>query len=246
MSQKRRISFHPYTSIDVEGNRLAVDDCQGIHCCLLLGFFFSAAPRGGIMIAPDDCGEFEALAVVWPLLVEQMIGWSSVEFLLRHLLKQRFVVSCVSRLGDFLDFAVEVIEDEFLGWLQTAVEIHRADERLVDVRQEIGWYRGLKVHSLAEEEKVTEIQEAAQASASAPADDCRLELGEVPLLLVGKAQIELFAANQAEHGIPEKFQPFVGIRARIGTGGVRKGRPQQVGPAEAIADRALAHLQDFS
>jgi hypothetical protein len=69
------------------------------------------------MIPPDYRGELEALAVVRPLLVEQMIRGGSVEFLLRDLLQQGFVVSRVCGLGDFLDFGIEVFEDEIFGRL---------------------------------------------------------------------------------------------------------------------------------
>ena len=73
----------------------------------------------------------------------------------------------------------------------------------------------------------------------------RLDLGQVAFLVVGKAQVELFTRHQAEDGVAEEFQAFVGGEAGVGAGGVGQGGAEQFGLAEMVADRVLALFQNL-
>ena len=101
------------------------------------------------------------------------------------------------------------------------------------------------VHALAQEQEIAEVELPADAGAGAPADDDRLDLGQVAFLVVGKAQVELFAGDQAEHGVAEEFQAFVGGEAGIGAGSVRQAGPEQIRLAKAVADGVLAFFQNL-
>ena len=78
-----------------------------------------------------------------------------------------------------------------------------------------------------------------------PADHDRLDLGQIAFLIVRKTQVELFARHQAQHGVAEELQAFVGGQARVGAGGVREGGAEQFGLAEVVADGVLAFFQNL-
>ena len=140
-----------------------------------------------------------------------------------------------------VDFRLQILEDEPAGRLESAVQVNGGHQGLKNVRQQIGRHHRVDDHAFAEKQKFSEVQQAANASAGAPANDHRLDLGKVPFLIFGKALKELFAGDQAQHGVAQEFQAFVGGQAGVGTGGVRQRGAQKLRLAKLIADRFLGH-----
>src|SRR5947209_1184892 len=102
-------------------NWLAVDFGQSVHCGLLLGFLFVAAPGGRIVMPADDRRDLEALAVVGSLFVQELVKRGGAELALRDLLEQRFEVASVRFLDDVIDLRLQILKDEPGGRLQAAV-----------------------------------------------------------------------------------------------------------------------------
>src|SRR5207249_1523579 len=102
-----------------------------------------------------------------------------------------------------------VLKDKLFGRVEAAVKINGCHERLVHVRQQTGGHHGVEVHSLAQEEKIAEVEKPANVSAGAAADHHRFDLGEIAFLIVGKTQEELFAGDQTQDGVAQEFEPLV-------------------------------------
>src|SRR5207302_1894888 len=80
----------------------------------------------------------------------------------------------------------------------TAVEIDRADQRFVNVGQQVRRHDRLIVHPFAQEEILPQVEQSADAGTGPPADNGGLDLGHLPFLIIRKAEIELLAADQPE------------------------------------------------
>jgi hypothetical protein len=81
------------------------------------------------------------------------------------------------------------------------------------------------VHAAAEDEVFAQVERLGEAGAGASADDDRLDLGEVAFLVIGEAEVELLAGDQAEDRVAEELHPLVRRQARVGPGGVRQRTP---------------------
>ena len=74
----------------------------------MLRFFFVAAPGGLVAGLADLCRHFEALAVVGPFFVEQLVGRGRAVLTLGELLQQRLIVAPQFASGGQFDFLVPV------------------------------------------------------------------------------------------------------------------------------------------
>src|SRR5262249_14361229 len=128
-----------------------------------------------------------------------------VELALGNLLQERLEVAAVRALCHLLDLRAEVLEDERARRLETAVEIDSRHQRFKYVRQQARRHHRMQVHPFAEKEEVTEVEDAANAGTSSPADDHRFDLRQIAFLIVGEALKELFAGDEAEHSVAEKL-----------------------------------------
>ena len=146
-------------------------------------------------------------------------------------------------MGDFGDglrgTSCRAGDDEFPRRLQTAVEIDRTHQRFVAVGQEIARHRGfaVDVHAPAQKQVIAQVDRATDAGAGPPADDGRLDLGQVALLELGEADVELFAADDAEHGVAEELEALVGGQPAVlvGIATVRQRDGQQfVGQVDTV------------
>src|SRR5438132_10846558 len=92
-------TYSPLTIlIGFVGNWFTVNFGESVHGGLLFGFFFIAAPGGGIVMPANHGRDFEAFAVVRSFFVEQFVERSSAELALGHLLQQGFEVAPVGFL----------------------------------------------------------------------------------------------------------------------------------------------------
>src|SRR5438105_3092379 len=103
----------------------------------------------------------------------------------------------------------------------------------------------MQVHAFAQKEKVTQVENAADAGARPPAHDHRFDLCQVAFLVIRKALKELFARDEPEDGIAEKLEALVGGQTGVGPGGVRQGGAKQIRLAKLVADDLLALFQDL-
>src|SRR5690349_18560549 len=90
----------------------------------LLGFLFVSPPSRLIALAGHLSDDFEALAMIRTLFIEQMIRRRAAEFALGELLQERLVVSAELARRSQLHFRADVRIDELPGRLVTAVEIN--------------------------------------------------------------------------------------------------------------------------
>ena len=51
----------------------------------------------------------------------------------------------------------------------------------------------------------------------APADHDRFDLGQIAFLVIGEAQIKLFAGNHTQDRVPEELETLIGGQAGVGT-----------------------------
>ena len=101
----------------------------------------------------------------------------------------------------------------------------------------------MRRHSLAQDQKLPQPERLADLRAGLPADDDRLELGQIAFELVGKLRKQLFADHEPENRVAQELQPLVRRQAMIGAGRVRQGRFEQLEIAELIPQPLLAALQ---
>ena len=79
----------PGTLVGREGDRFAFQLAQRVTGGPLLGFLFVAAPGGLVAMGADLSRDLEALAVVRPLFIEQLIRRRGVVLALNGVLQQR-------------------------------------------------------------------------------------------------------------------------------------------------------------
>ena len=145
-------------SIRGEGDVVAADLAQGVaggHCS---ASFLIAAPGGLIPVAADLGRNLEALAVVGPFFVEQLIGGGAAELALGELLQLRFVVAAVFARGRHLDFRSQMGLDKEAGRGIATIEINRGDQRLEDVGQKGRRHGRVASHPLAQDQEFVEAQ----------------------------------------------------------------------------------------
>src|SRR6185312_3440364 len=98
----------------------------------------------------------------------------------------------------------------------------------------------------AEEEEFAQAERFAERGAGLSAHHDRLDLGEVALLIVREAEIELLAGDEAENAVAEEFEAFIGGGAGIGAGRMREGGAEQLRPLELITNGFLTRVEDRS
>src|SRR3954469_7952198 len=100
----------------------------------------------------------------------------------------------------------------------------------------------MRRHALAEHQKLAETQGLADLGTSLPADDDRLELSEIPFQLFGKLLKQLFADDEAQNRIAQKFEPLVGREPMIGPRRVRQRCLEELRIAELVPEPMFATL----
>ena len=93
--------------------------------------------------------------------------------------------------------------------LHPTIQIDGSYQRLEYVRHQRRWYRQVGTHSLAENQTFLQSQPVADSSTGLAAHHDRLDFRQIPFQVVGEFAKEQLADNKAQHGIAEKFQPFV-------------------------------------
>src|SRR5579863_3689761 len=92
-----------------------------------------------------------------------------------------------------------------------------------------------------------DVQLARRMEQASGADDVGAHLGELPLLILGKAAKQLLADDEGEHGIAQELHLLV-VRMiaarglRLGLAGVRSVRerlPQKLRVAEGVSERCF-------
>src|SRR5204863_9904897 len=118
--------------------------------------------------------------------------------------------------------------------IKAAVQINRGDQRLKDVRQQIGRHVELRVHPFTEKKEVTEVQLFANLRADAATDHGRLDLGHLAFLVLRVAEVKLLAADQSQDRVTQEFHALIGRKAGIRAGRMSKSRPEEVRLEEAV------------
>ena len=193
-------------------------------------------------MAADLRRHLKALAVVGPLLVEQLVGRRRAVLALGQLLQERLEVAARLALGRQLDFGPDRVGDEPPGGGIPAVEVDGRDQRLEHVGQQRRRHARVGHHPLAEDEELLHPQRLAQLRAGLAADDDRLDSGHVSFEIFGILPEENLADHRPQDRVAEKLQPFVGSQAVFRARGVRHRRYQQAPILELVADPPLKLL----
>jgi hypothetical protein len=103
-NRKRSVKWHtldasPAELFGGEGRRVAAELAEGVSGGALLGFLLVASPGGLIAIGADLRGDLEALAVVGPFFIEQLIGGRGAVLALGELLQERLVIAAGLSFG---------------------------------------------------------------------------------------------------------------------------------------------------
>jgi len=191
-------------------------------------------------------GDFEALAVVRALLVEQLVDRGGAEIALGQLLQERLVVVGRFPLGGRLDLRPHVSLDEPSCRVHPAVEVDRGHQRLEHIGQQRRRHAGVGDHALAQDQTLFHAQGPAELRARLAADDHRLDLRQVPLQVLGKPVVEQVADDGAQDGVAEELETLVGNQAVLRAGSVRQRGPQKVLVAELVVDPPLAQIKQLA
>ena len=112
---------------------------------------------------PDHSGHLEALVVIGALFVEQIVARRGAELALGCLLQQGLEITPLSSCCFAFDFGQQVAENEFPTRLQSAVQIDGCHQRFENISEQIGGDGRMRIHALAKEEEITEIELTADA-----------------------------------------------------------------------------------
>ncbi len=129
--------------------------------------------------------------------------------------------------------------DELPGRSFAAVQVDGRHKRLEDVGHQAAGNVRMRGHPLAQDQKLIQPQQTADLRARLPADDHRLDLGEIAFQVFGILPEEDLADDQAQNGVAQELQALVGGQAMQGARGVREGRTQQLLVLEHIAESFL-------
>ena len=213
---------------DGNGTGSPLISARALRAGALLGFLLVASPGRLIAAAADLGRDLEALAVVGALFVEQLIGRRGAVFALGHLLQQRLVVAAQFAGRGQFDFRADVAADELAGRRIAAVEIDRRHQRLEHVGQQRRRHAGVRRHPLAQDQELLHAQGLADLGAGLPADDDRLDLGQVAFQVLGVLDGTASRRRRRQDGVAQKLQPLVGGQPVLG--------PRGMGQAAASSD----------
>ncbi len=123
------------------------------------------------------------------------------------------------------------------------VEVKRCDHRLEYVADQRSRKAAIAGHAATDNQAAIEPQRAGDSTTGTPTDHCRLDLRQVPLVVLGVILVEPLANGQSENGVAEKLQPFVASQTVGGPRSMCQRREQQRLILELIVDDLLAFGQ---
>jgi hypothetical protein len=171
--------------------------------------------------------------------IDDEVFRGAAEFSLSEFLKLTFEVFHIQRSTD-PKFKSKGPEDELPGRLHSTVKIDASRERFHGGGEN---RLGNLLQTAADQNQGFQFKHFGDPGTRLTTHQPAFHLGELPLALFGEKLKQVLADHQPQHGVSQKFQPFVGIESGFGGGAVSETAAQEHSIAEHVLNACFTTRQ---